>query len=241
VRALARALVRLSTYSADERLLARAALAQLNLAIAGNVFYLDGGWQTLVDGLRAAATAAGVRIVTGEKVTPDILAERTARATILAVAPAVARSWVPVAELEPVRASCLDLALRPGQLLATFGLGIDQPHYVSVHSAAAELGPGDVIHAMRYGGGGTRDELERLVDAVAPGWQERVVHARFLPDLTVTHALVSARRPDCAAAPDVFLCGDWVGDTGMLVDAALASARRAAALACERVVERTAA
>jgi hypothetical protein len=46
---------------------------------------------------------------------------------------------------------------------------------------------------------------------------------------------VRQRRPASAALPNVFLCGDWVGDEGMLLDAALASARQAAQLACQAV------
>jgi phytoene dehydrogenase-like protein len=61
VRRLFAALFRLSTYADDaDRQSAGSALAQLQLALAGGVEYLDGGWQTLVDGLVAAARAAGV-------------------------------------------------------------------------------------------------------------------------------------------------------------------------------------
>ena len=35
-----------------ERMSAGAAIDQLKLALTGNVWYIDGGWQTLVDGLR---------------------------------------------------------------------------------------------------------------------------------------------------------------------------------------------
>ena len=57
------ALFRLSTYGDDpEQMSAGAALDQLKLALAGNVWYLDGGWQTLVDGLRdrAASYRSGI-------------------------------------------------------------------------------------------------------------------------------------------------------------------------------------
>ncbi len=59
------ALFRLSTYCDDpERMSAGAALQQLKLALAGNVWYLDGGWQTLVDGLRDRAAASGAEFRT---------------------------------------------------------------------------------------------------------------------------------------------------------------------------------
>ncbi|HEY9857234.1 MAG TPA: FAD-dependent oxidoreductase, partial [Stenomitos sp.] len=61
VRELVRALIRLSTYAAQSRYLsAGTAIAQFQLASHG-VRYVDGGWQSLVDGLQTAAEAAGVR------------------------------------------------------------------------------------------------------------------------------------------------------------------------------------
>jgi hypothetical protein len=46
----------------------------------------------------------------------------------------------------------------------------------------------------------------------------------------VTHALVTPEgRPSCVQ-DGAYIVGDWVGDEGMLADASLASARRAAAL-----------
>ena len=63
---VAACLFRLSTYCDDpERMSAGVALHQLKLALAGNVWYLDGGWQTLVDGLRDQAAARGAEIRTG--------------------------------------------------------------------------------------------------------------------------------------------------------------------------------
>ena len=61
VRALVAALIRLTTYThAPELLGAAAAIRQLQLAVAGNVLYIDDGWQSLVAGLRQSATAAGL-------------------------------------------------------------------------------------------------------------------------------------------------------------------------------------
>lgn len=48
---------------------AGASIIQLQIAFAGGVIYLDGGWQTLVNGLTAAAYEAGVKILTGKRVT----------------------------------------------------------------------------------------------------------------------------------------------------------------------------
>ena len=62
------ALFRVSTYCDDpERMSAGVALHQLKLALAGNVWYLDGGWQTLIDGLRNQAAAHGADFRTGTR------------------------------------------------------------------------------------------------------------------------------------------------------------------------------
>ncbi|MHB1889888.1 MAG: phytoene desaturase family protein, partial [Acidimicrobiales bacterium] len=54
------ALTRVATYAGDLDLVsADAAVSQLQLALEGNVVYLDGGWQSLVDGLVAAAASGG--------------------------------------------------------------------------------------------------------------------------------------------------------------------------------------
>jgi len=65
-----------------------------------------------------------------------------------------------------------------------------------------------------------------------------VVERRYLPNMTVTHALVTARDGGTAGRPgpqvpgttDLFVAGDWVGAEGMLVDTSLASAKGAAQL-----------
>ena len=175
VRALVGALVRLTTYAADEqRLSAGVAIPQLKLALAEGVTYLDGGWQTLVDGLARAAAAAGVEIRPGVKVSGLIGGERvtgvetergervSADAVVIAAAPDTAASIVGArspsltafaASALPVRAACLDLALdRLPDPRSTFALGIDAPYYFSVHSAAGKLAPADkaLVHVAKY-------------------------------------------------------------------------------------------
>ena len=149
--------------------------------------------------------------------------------------------------LKPVHAACLDIGLRTlPRPRATFALGIDRPLYFSVHTAAARLAPeaaNGVIHALLYQPDGeavTADaaerELEGLVDLMQPGWREQVVTRRFLPRMTVTHGAPTAAggglggRPAVAmpGQPGLYLAGDWVGATGMLADASVASARAAA-------------
>src|SRR5580704_3318833 len=177
VAEVVRAFLRLSTYCNDFDLAsAGAAVAQLQMALASGVEYLDGGWQTLVDGLHQALDDASVRIITqvrAERVIqtgPAVAGVRAADGrdyhapiVVLACDPPMSVQLVEgrvKSELEnwrknalPVRAACLDVGLsrlpRPG---ATFALGIDRPWYLSVHSATARLAPpgGAMIHVLRY-------------------------------------------------------------------------------------------
>lgn len=155
--------------------------------------------------------------------------------------------------LTPVTVTCLDVALSSlPQPHDTFALGIDQPLYLSVHSAAAQLTPkgGALIHLAKYRqqpaaqsddeieSSGTRKEaaagereLEVLLDEIQPGWRDVLVHRRYLPSMTVSNALVTpaTRRADpVTAIRGLYVAGDWVGNEGLLSDAALTSARAAA-------------
>ncbi len=272
-RGLLRMLIRLSTYSADlERLGAGAALEQLQLAVRANVRYLDGGWQTLVAGLRRAAVAGGATIVTraraerleieGGAVRGVALADGgsiTARAVVVAASPAAAAALVPdeprlaalAARAVPVKAACLDLALsRLPRKNALVALGVDRPLYLSVHSAAARLAPegGALVQLAKYlvpgDEGDAEAELTALMDQVQPGYRDVLVERRFMPSLVVSNALVTAEGGGLAGrAPATLpglrglcLAGDWVGPEGMLADAALASARRAAALCTQEAL-----
>lgn len=267
--AVLRALFRVSTYTDDhDRLSAGAALDQLRTALAGNVLYLDGGWQTIVEGLRRRAVDHGAAIRTGARVVAvDAdgagvavrLADGEAvwgRVAVLAVEPEAVRGLLDLPAdgsfarwadgRRPIRAACLDLALdRLPRPRDRFALGLGRPLYYSVHSAAARLAPVGVavVHVMRYldgdatgPGEGVERELEGFLDRLQPGWREHVRQRRFLPAMTVAHALPDAEagglagRPGVGASgrPGVFLAGDWVGAEGMLADAAAASAAEAA-------------
>jgi phytoene dehydrogenase-like protein len=271
VREFLLAAFRVATYTnAPDEMSAGAALEQLKLAFIKNVLYLDGGWQTIVDGLAEAATQAGVSIETGAKVE---LVERDtkgavrsvrladgrsfqSRNVIIASSPAIARSLVEhgeqtslahwAEEAIPVKAACLDVALKYlPKPKATFALGMDRPLYLSVHSATARLAPegGAMIHVAKYLSPDHADspatverELESLLDVVQPGWREALVYRRFLPDMVVMHDVAKAHRqgtkgrpaPQVSDVPGLFIIGDWVGPEGLLVDASLASAKRAA-------------
>ncbi len=176
VRDLICTLFRVSTYgNAPALMSAGAAVAQLQLALASNVYYLDGGWQTLVNGLRSAAEKAGVKIISHVKV-EKIVSEKKVKGVrlsdeslpeasivIAAVSPndlcdllegdnqTEVTGWAKKAI--PVKAACLDLALKSlPQPRTTFALGIDAPLYFSVHSEQAKLAPdgGAMIHVAKY-------------------------------------------------------------------------------------------
>lgn len=157
---------------------------------------------------------------------------------VLAVDPLSARAMLNDApfvpdDLTPVTLATLDVALsRLPNPKVTFAVGIDKPLYFSVHSQWAQLTPkgGALIHVARYGSGNAA-ELETLLDEFQPGWRDVLVHRRFLPSMIVSNAmsLPSLTRPPAHTPIEgLYLAGDWVGDEGMLSDAALASARAVA-------------
>jgi phytoene dehydrogenase-like protein len=263
VRALLSAVTRVATYCADlDAMSADAALSQVRLGLAG-VRYLDGGWSSLVDALASTARDAGVRLETSAKVEAVVLqgpgasvrgvrfadgTVRDADAVVVAGGPADVAALVPTdatlareAEASvPVRASTLELGLsqlpRPDAL---FGLGIDGPWYVSVHSAAAAgLAPegGAMVHVAKYlsgaGDKASEADLEAVMDVLQPGWRMHVVARRFRPDLRVSHRLPTAATGGLAGRPPaevahlsgLYRVGDWVGPEGMLADASFASA-----------------
>lgn len=177
VRALLRALFRLATYAhAPGDQCAGHAIGQLQSALADNVLYVDGGWQTIVAALQEKAVAEGVLVLTHTPVANVIFSEGgvqgirlrsgveiEAPAVVLAMGPADASSLVEDGQhpefsrwsrdAVPVRAACLDLALeslpRPD---TNFALGIDIPAYFSVHSGSARLAPKGqaLIQVARY-------------------------------------------------------------------------------------------
>ena len=169
---------RIATYTnAPGQMSAGTAIDQLKLAFQSNVLYLDGGWQTLVDGLAEAAERAAVAIETGVKVEAverdadgGVTGVRTdngrflpATNVLIASSPSLAAKLVEGAALSslqrwadeatPVKAACLDVALSslPAPR-ATAAFSVDRPLYLSVHSASAKLVPdgGALIHVAKY-------------------------------------------------------------------------------------------
>ncbi len=269
-RAYLRAMMRLTTYSADhERFSAGVAIATLQRVVRENVIYLDGGWSTLVRGIEAVGRREGVRFSPGVRVA-GVVRERgrvarveladgamvAADAVIAAVSPKAAAKLFAVSpslgrvasEAVPCHAACFDVALsRLPSPRTTFALGVDEPTYFSVHSAVARLAPdgGALVHLAYYRASEeprTDAEIERalenVLDALQPGWRDLVVARQYLPKLVVTNAIPLASTRGLEGRPSVhlpeidgaFIAGDWVGPDGCLADAALGSARAAAAL-----------
>jgi phytoene dehydrogenase-like protein len=172
VRQFLLARARISTYThAPDLLSAGLALSLLNT----QVWYLDGGWQTLVDGLRQKAQEAGARLITQARVKAIEVAgegyrvhladgsREDASTVLLATDPETAsalvldgthealRRWA--AQAIPACVACFDIALRrlprAGNLVT---LCMDRPLYYSVHSASAHLAPegSALVHLMKY-------------------------------------------------------------------------------------------
>jgi phytoene dehydrogenase-like protein len=219
VRGLIEMLVRVTSFTNDPaRQSAGAAIAQLQLAFRASVLYLDGGWQTVVDGLRRAAAASGSHIVTSMPAVALVRSGSTrvdavrladgssiaAAGVIIAAGPAETDALAGTAfgpSLEPVRVATLDVGLtRLPNPAAQVAFGIDTPLYFSVHSSSARLAPpnGALIHASRYlapderAGGAVERELQTLMDTMQPGWRTVVKVQQYVPSLTVTHAEVLA-------------------------------------------------
>lgn len=250
VRAFAEAITRVSTFVPEmPHLSAEAALAQIQLALQQGVLYLDGGWQTVVDGLVRRAEGLGVEIRRGESL--DNLRHIDATGVILAVPPKAVEklTGARLPAMRPVRMATLDLGLRSLSAgAARFALGMDHPLYLSLHSVAARLAPAGsaLVHLGKYLSQGDKDanriraELEHHADLCLPGWREQAAVVRYLPNLTVTHAMATpAGRPDVDALgiEGVAIAGDWVGPEAMLADAAVSSALRAASVLQRRKVK----
>jgi phytoene dehydrogenase-like protein len=257
------ALVSLTTYASDmDTFAADAAVAQLQRA-AGGVVYLDGGWDQLISGLaalcqvRAGVKVTAVTCAAGRVEVATSNGPLTARSVIIAAGrPAAAVRLLPAdpgwGDLGPeVTAACLDAGLRrvpdPGYVL-----GIDAPVYATVQSPPARQAPAGqaVVGAIRYGA--TEAKADRAVLeahlARAGVQEEDIVTSRFLARMVVAGAApIAARgglggRPavDATGLPGVYLAGDWVGPTGLIADAALASGQAAAVRAVQALPVTTA-
>src|SRR5436305_8012897 len=203
-RAAAAALVRVTTFVADqESLSADVAAKQLKLGIVPGVRYLEGGWQSLVNALatKAEQTGATLRARAGARMLHQeaggwtvALDEETLHADVLVVAvgePDDAAKLLgekapappgPAAEL-----SVLDLGLRSlPRRTRRFALGIDAPTYLSRHSPPDHR-EGALLSLASYARE-PREALEAMADTVQPGWRDRLGFDRFLPRLVPVSA-----------------------------------------------------
>jgi phytoene dehydrogenase-like protein len=169
---------RLNTYANDPEIQSIGpVLHQIYVGSRAGVMYLDGGWQTLVDGLLTVAKNANARIVMGKKAIrvkrtdssgwQVLLSDKTqvsAKIVVIAAGPMDAYSLFDdkerpevlsraAKEAKPVRLVCLDVALSSLPDKDTlFVLMVDRPLYFSVHSAYAKLAPegGALVHVAKY-------------------------------------------------------------------------------------------
>lgn len=252
VRQTVEAFIRLSTYGNNPDIFsAGAGLKQLQLALKG-VRYLDGGWQTITDAL-SKKLSTNVQINFDSAVTSFTSSSQEITLTvngndlefdavILCVPPNVVNSLIPGTVCDTVAsyASCLDVCLKKlPNPETTFALGIDEPLYLSVHSAAANLGPAGsaMIHVAYYCGSNQSEpsheaRLEKLLDQLQPGWREQLVFKRFLPHMAASFGTPLAKLsgvPGLESAvikgiENVYVCGDFVGKGYQLVDCATQSA-----------------
>ena len=170
------ALARVFVYSAALDLVsADVFVDRLQRSLKHRVEYVDGGWQTLVDGLRRVASDAGARIVSGTRV--ESLAHRDghvagvrlhdgtfvgASAVILATTPQEAAPRVDgsahpllrrmVDALVPAQVACLDVALRAlPRPRYPIVWDLDGPRFFTTQSRYARVAPegGALVHAFK--------------------------------------------------------------------------------------------
>ena len=232
-RALLRALLRTATYCADtDRSCGEAAFTQVVHLLQPGIFYVEHGWQTMIDALAGAARQAGATIRTGaraEAIEPaadaytvrgEDLALR-ARRVVITSAPRVASRLLGdrspslasfAASAVPVRVACLDVAMRsvPAPRARQI-LGIDQPIFGVLHSETVRLAPpgGGVVHMLRYLREGEtateahREGLEEALDRLQPGWRPLAVQQRWRPAMVAVSARIEAARGGVRGRPEV--------------------------------------
>jgi phytoene dehydrogenase-like protein len=245
-------LARLTTYSCSpEQLSAEVYLTQLQLALGAGVLYLDNGWATIVRALTTLLTETGKASIEFES---SISSLPDAPTVILANGSAQRSAALlgTTFEVGPCAAiSCLDLGLDTAPP-HDFVLGADCPFYLSNHSAAAGgLAPAGkhLVSVAQYLGVGEKPDAQAI---------DRFVHQAGIRDMNIIlrrrlHRMIASSsiataamggfggRPPVTSAqrPGVFLAGDWVGPTGHLADASVASGRAAAHAALQFLESRT--
>ena len=166
VRLVVAALARTLLYSAAlDRISADVFVTRLQRSLKHPIHYVEGGWQTLVDGLRQAAEQAGVRIVSGQGVTAvEHWSGRVegvrlrdgstlpAHAVVVATDPRDAAKLVDdgafpslraiVDTLVPARIACLDVALRHLPSSRYYIVqDLERPRFLTTQSVYASIAP----------------------------------------------------------------------------------------------------
>jgi phytoene dehydrogenase-like protein len=242
---LLHAVIRLATYgSMPDVLSADVAISQLQLALGKGVLYLDGGWGQLVESLSAVP---GVTIETGAAATelPDAAAVIVATGNPTTTGAIVGTTFDHGPALT---VSCLDLGLSTPPK-HDFLLGGDVGLYFSNFSAVADVAPPGttLVCAAKYLAPGEQPDAAAMESfaRLAGVRDEHIVLRRLLHRMTSVSAAATVAgggmggRPtvDATGAEGVFIAGDWVGPTGHLADASIASGK-AAAMAALRHLER---
>ena len=247
---------------------------KLQRSLRHPIHYVDGGWRTLVDELRAVAERVGARIVSDAPVESVEIDDGRARgvrlrdgtlviasAVVVATSPRDAAKLVDGGEhpamreivdgMIPACIACLDVALErlpiPDRPVVQ---DLDGPRFMSAQSVYSRVAPeGSALMISfkqldpRYPGDPRKDErdLEDLLDVAQPGWRGVLVKRQYLPRIEAVGTLPTARDGGFAGRPgprvpgldNLYLAGDWVGPEGFLIDASMASARRASELVLE--------
>ena len=217
VRKILTSLARVSLYTAALDIVsADVFLVRLQQTLKHPVHYVEGGWQTIVDGLLEAAVAAGVRIQTSSSAAGVHVQDGKARAVqlrdgahldcdylILAVPPDDAFTLLggpPLFHSVAANVACLDLALsRLPSKDHPIVFNLEKPLFLTAQSEFARLAPegGAVVHLLKQldprvtsDAESDRADMESFMDQIQPGWRDVAIEQRFLP-----HMLGSSTLP----------------------------------------------
>ena len=233
VRHFAEMLARVSTYTdAPDVVDAGAAIAQMQMAIASGVQYVDGGWGSIIRSMLEVIEQRGALVRT-RRVVHSVEADgrdavvHTDAGDIVCGAVVLAAGGPEVASrltgaavagvdrlTPPVTASALDLGTTSTRDLVSFGL--DEPMYLSTHAPVARLAPAGrgLVSMQRYHRPGTepatpdleRSRLRDFARLVGIG-DDEVLHDRYLHRVVVSHGAPTALGGGLAGRPSIDASG----------------------------------
>ncbi|WP_316572660.1 FAD-dependent oxidoreductase [Neobacillus sp. YIM B06451] len=174
---------------------------------------------------------------------------------ILTTPPSISHKLVPYADQTalgtwnkqaiPATVACLDVGLRRLPIHEhQFIYGLDQPIFLTHQTREGKPRPAimsddgtKLVSLFKYQGPQTdaakdEDELEQVLDVVQPGWRDELVTKQFLPKMTVAHDFPHIKRidnpgPTVPEIDGLYVAGDWASHGELVVDASVASAKRA--------------